>query len=232
VPELNEEFAQTTVYSGAEMIDGDGPFPPNDNGSSGPSAAQVVKNAGYISGYLHCFALTDVLDALEEYPLTIGANWYDSMDQPDSSGLVTISPSAQVRGGHEFLCRGKDTVKQLLHFDNSWGPDWGVQGSFSMSWATLDRLLHEQGDATVSLPLTVPKPVPVPVPPKNSAFKGPYRHTTPYQGLDTLADIAKHRATTVAHLVAVSGPAWNATDLELIGALKLPPGTPFYTSSP
>lgn len=164
VPHLDEAFAQDVIYSGAETIDGDGPFPPNDNGSSGPSAAQVAKNLGYISGYWHCFSLSDFLDALEDHPVCVGSNWYTSMDVPDSSGLVTISPDATIRGGHEYLSRGKDVGDQLVHFDNSWGPTWGpLQGSFLMSYATIERLLGEQGDATVSLPRTCPKPVPVPV---------------------------------------------------------------------
>lgn len=157
------------IYSGAETIDGDGPYPPNDNGSSGPSAAQVAKNLGLISGYLHCFTLNDVLDALESGPVGIGSNWYDSMDRPDSSGLVSVSPGASIRGGHEYLCRGKDMDAKLLHFDNSWGTGFGVNGSFSYSFDTLGRLLGEQGDATVSLPLSQPVPTPVPVPKNDPA---------------------------------------------------------------
>jgi hypothetical protein len=162
-PSLDEALA-LKIYSGAETIDGDGPYPPNDNGSSGPSAAQVAKNLGLISGYLHCFSLTDVLDALETGPVGIGSNWYDSMDRPDSSGLVSISANASVRGGHEYLCRGKDMDRKMVHLDNSWGTSFGLSGSFMYSFDTLERLLAEQGDGTVSLPLSVPAPVPVPVP--------------------------------------------------------------------
>jgi hypothetical protein len=162
-PLLDESLA-VEIYSRAETIDGDGPYPPQDNGSSGPSVAQVAKSLGLISGYLHCFSLGDVLDALETGPVGIGSNWYDSMDQPGRDGTVTISSGASVRGGHEYLCRGKDVDKQLLYFDNSWGTGWGAGGSFAYSYATLERLLSEQGDATVSLPLTMPVPDPVPVP--------------------------------------------------------------------
>lgn len=151
------------VYSAAETLDGDGPYPPNDYGSTGPSAAQAAKNMGLISGYLHCFSLADVLSALETGPVGIGSNWYEGMDSPDSAGLVRISGS--VRGGHEYLCRGKDIARQLVFLDNSWGTGWGKDGSFSYTYATLDRLLHEQGDGTVSLPLTVPLPPPQPPPP-------------------------------------------------------------------
>jgi hypothetical protein len=162
-PALDEQLA-VSIYSAGEMIDGGAGYPPEDEGSAGPSVAQAAKNLNLISGYLHCFSLADVLDALEDGAVGIGSNWYSSMDQPDRSGLVSISPGAQVRGGHEYLCRGKDMEKKLLYLDNSWGENWGAGGSFTYSFDTLERLLAEQGDATVSLPLTVPVPAPVPVP--------------------------------------------------------------------
>ena len=159
------EATALALYSAAEVIDNDGPYPPNDNGSSGLSVCQAAKNAGLISGYVHCLSLAHVLDAISAgNPVIIGSNWYDSMDTPDSSGLVTISPGAQVRGGHEYLARGIDVTRKLVLLDNSWGTGFAVKGSFSYSWDTLHRLLSEQGDGTVSVPVTQPAPVPVPVP--------------------------------------------------------------------
>jgi hypothetical protein len=150
---LDEQFA-LSLYSAAETIDGDGPYPPNDNGSTGPSVAQAAKNGGYISSYIHCFSLNDVLDALSngQTPI-IGANWYDSMDSPDGNGLVTISPNAVVRGGHEWLSRGIDVDKKLVLADNSWGEQYGNKGSFDIGFGDLERLLAEQGDGTISVPL-------------------------------------------------------------------------------
>jgi hypothetical protein len=163
---LLDEAEALMIYSGAESIDGDGPYPPNDNGSSGPSAAQAAKNLGLISGYVHCLSLADVLDALQTQAVSIGINWYDSFDNPPSSGLLTISPNASVRGGHEPMLRSIDVENKLVGGDNSWGESWGVKGSFTMGYATLERLLAEQGDGTVSVPLSSPAPVPVPpVPP-------------------------------------------------------------------
>lgn len=161
---LDESLA-LKVYSGAETLDGDGPYPPNDFGSSGPSAAKAAMKLGLIAGYTHCLSLQDVLDALQSGPVSIGINWYDSFDSPPSSGLLSISPGAAVRGGHEPMLRGIDVDKQEVFGDNSWGTSWGLQGSYRMGWATLDRLLHEGGDGTVSVPLSQPAPVPVPPPP-------------------------------------------------------------------
>lgn len=162
-PALDEKEA-LAIYSAAEVIDGDGPYPPNDDGSSGPSAAKAAMNAGLISGYTHILSLDDLKDALQSQAVSIGINWYDSFDSPPSSGLLTISADAQVRGGHEPMLRGIDVDAQVFYGDNSWGDSWGDNGSFTIGWATMERLLAEQGDGTVSVPLTSPAPTPVPVP--------------------------------------------------------------------
>lgn len=159
---LNENGA-IRIYSAAEIIDGNGSYPPNDFGSSGASAAKAARQMGLIAGEMHCTTLAEVLDALMNGPVTLGMNWYDSMDQPASNGLVSISPGASIRGGHEVLARGPDVDARTIFLDNSWG-DWGpIGGSFTMTWDTLDRLLGEQGDGTVSIPLSQPAPVPAPV---------------------------------------------------------------------
>jgi len=158
-----DENEALTIYSAATQIDGFGaPWPTNDRGSSGLAVAKVCQKAGYISGYQHCFSLTAFLKALQVTPCIIGVNWYDSMDAPDRNGLVTISPNASVRGGHEFEAIGVDVDSKLIEFVNSWGPGWGVQGHFFMSYGDVTRLLGEQGDVTVFVPLNQPAPTPTP----------------------------------------------------------------------
>jgi len=165
--DLDEAFALKD-YSGAEDIDGDGPFPPNDNGSSGQSAAQWTLNQKLISGYTHASSSADMADALQDGPVIVGVNWYDSFDNPGSGGLISVSPGASVRGGHEFLVRGCKVSDQLFLADNSWGASWGNAGSMEFSFATMDRLFSEQGDCTVSIPLSQAPPVPVPPVPQTA----------------------------------------------------------------
>lgn len=163
-PTLDEAEAQS-LYSAAEVIDGDGPFPPQDNGSSGLSVAKAAKAAGLCSGYLHATSIAQAHTAIQAGPIMVGTNWYTSFDTPDANGLVVIAPGATVRGGHEYEGLGYDVATDLWEWVNSWGENFGIGGHFFMSTATLTRLLSEQGDVTSLVPLKAPAPVPTPVPP-------------------------------------------------------------------
>jgi hypothetical protein len=160
---LDEDEA-LKLYSAAEVIDGDGPYPPADNGSTGPSVAKAAQDGGLISGFTHYADLDSALQALMDGPVILGVNWYSSFDTPAAGGTVSIAADAYVRGGHEVLARIVDAGAQVIGLDNSWGPSFGVDGSFRMSFATLERLLAENGDCTAPEPLKAPVP-PAPVPP-------------------------------------------------------------------
>jgi hypothetical protein len=161
---LNETFA-VGVYSDAEKLDGGTGYPPEDEGSDGTSVMTVALKRGLISGFTHAMTVAEVSDAVQSgYPVIIGAYWYDSFDTPDSSGVIQLAKGAQVRGGHEWLLRGDDPDAQQFRADNSWGTSWGAAGSFTVPYAVLDRLLGEQGDGQVPVPLTDPAPTPQPTP--------------------------------------------------------------------
>lgn len=147
-PTDNEALA-LELYELATQLDGyPGQYPPDDTGSSGLAAAKAAQQRGLIRSYAHAFGLQHALEALVLAPVIIGVNWYDSFDQPDSSGHVTISADAQVRGGHEFELAGLDVEHSIVRAVNSWGSGWGDRGWFTFSFADLDRLLSEQGDVT------------------------------------------------------------------------------------
>lgn len=167
-----DENEALKLYSGAEDIDGDGPYPPNDNGSTGPSVAKAAEDDGLISGFTHYTDLDSTLQALMDGPVILGANWYSSFDAPAADGTVSIASDAYVRGGHEVLARSVDTAGQMIGLDNSWGTSYGVGGSFRMSYATLERLLSENGDTTAPQPLKAPAPQPVPPSPEPGGLLG------------------------------------------------------------
>src|SRR5258708_22060681 len=103
-----DEAEALRLYSAAEVIDGDGPYPPNDNGSYRLSVAKAAKNAGLISGYTHCFSRASMLAALQAGPVIVGMNWYQGFDQPGAGGPRSISGSE--RGGHAGGSPGGDTA--------------------------------------------------------------------------------------------------------------------------
>lgn len=135
-----------------ETADEGQPWPPNDPGGSGLAVCKAGKELGLVRSYRHAFSLTTALRALVTRPVITGINWYSSFDHPTPEGLVSITPGASVRGGHEIVATGLDVDRKLVWFLNSWGPGWGKGGQFAMSWDDWDRLLHEYGDVTVPYP--------------------------------------------------------------------------------
>jgi len=136
------------VYSRATQDDTIvGAWPPKDTGSTVLGAMKALKDLGLTKGYHWCFGLDDVLKTLSTLgPVEVGLNWYEGFDKPDAKGLVKIGGS--VRGGHAFELLGVDAEKKLVWAINSWGSDWGLEGRFAFSWKDLDRLLHENGEAS------------------------------------------------------------------------------------
>jgi len=159
---LNEVGA-VALYSDAETIDGNGPYPPNDNGSCGLSIAKALQAAGLISGYQHTFTLDDALKALTVTPIIVGVNWYQAMFTPDKDGRV--HPTGSIAGGHEIVAREIDAANSRVWFDNSWGTGWGVSGRFYLTFADFSTLLSQQGDVVAFTPNTQPSPTPTTVTP-------------------------------------------------------------------
>ncbi|HEU5026608.1 MAG TPA: C1 family peptidase [Spirillospora sp.] len=160
---VDDEGEAVKLYSAATALDDyPGTYPPDDTGSDGLSVAKACQQAGLISGYQHITSVAAAQTAIKTGPFIVGVNWYSSMDNPDANGLVKVS--GQIRGGHEFECHGYDAQADLWWFTNSWGDSWGKDGTFCMSSASFARLLSEQGDATVFLPIAAPFP-PSPEPP-------------------------------------------------------------------
>lgn len=189
------------LYSAEEALDGDGPYPPNDNGSTGLTLAKALRNAGAISGWTQTFTLDDALKALQLYPLAVGTYWYNSMFDPDGEGVVTVDTSSGIAGGHEYEVVGYDSARDLVKAANSWGDGWGAGGYFYLDSLDFGRLLAKRGDVTVFTPASQPAPAPTPTDAYSvwSAVAGPWA-AEHHVG----ANAAMARATR-AYLAAVGG---------------------------
>jgi len=160
-PALDEALAVKVYGEATALDDYSGTYPPDDTGSDGLSVAKALQARGLISGFLHATSLVAMQAALQDTPVIVGTNWYQSMFTPDSNGFV--HPGGSVAGGHEWEVVGMDVDAKVFTAVNSWGTSWGLAGFFKISFADMDRLLHENGDCTQLLPLTAPPPTPTPV---------------------------------------------------------------------
>ncbi|MGZ6776907.1 MAG: hypothetical protein ACXVGF_04490, partial [Blastococcus sp.] len=96
------------------------------------------------------------------------------------------------------------------HFCNSWGESWGDAGRFMYSGADFARLLSEQGDATVLVPITQPAPTPTPTP-------GPAQPTDPSY-VAWQANVQPVYAQWKAHWIKYHRPLEAAIDAWLLNS--------------
>lgn len=156
------------IYSAAETIDGNGTYPPTDDGSSGLSVAKVLKQRGLCGDYSHAFSPGAAYLALQSGPVLFGTVWYQTMFDPKADGTLTCSKSSGVAGAHEILLdelevdvNGQPVAVWLR---NSWSPAWGVAGRARILRKDFEALLAADGDVTVPTPVVVPQPEPTPGP--------------------------------------------------------------------
>lgn len=76
------------------------------------------------------------------YPFVFGFTVYESFESDDvaKTGVLQMPGSKeQVVGGHAVLAVGYSDASQRFIVRNSWGPDWGQQGYFTMPYAYLSN---------------------------------------------------------------------------------------------
>ncbi|HWB95697.1 MAG TPA: C1 family peptidase [Bryobacteraceae bacterium] len=74
------------------------------------------------------------------YPFIFGFTVYESFESEEISktGILQMPGSSeQVVGGHAVLAVGYSDASQRFIVRNSWGPDWGQKGYFTMPYAYL-----------------------------------------------------------------------------------------------
>ncbi len=138
------------IYYECKVIEGQ---PNNEDGAYPRDGAKAMLARGRLSTYAAAATITDVIDYLRSTgPLVIGTDWTSDMFEPDSNGF--IKPTGSYEGGHCYLLYGiNDTT---LTFKNSWGADWGDNGSFHMSVADFTVLMQSYGEAWASVELPLP----------------------------------------------------------------------------
>jgi len=90
---------------------------------------KVIRNLSQMKG---CLA--------SGYPFVIGFTVYESFEsqQVAQTGVMPMpNTNEQILGGHAVLVVGYDEGQQRFIVRNSWGPNWGMKGYFTMPYAYL-----------------------------------------------------------------------------------------------
>lgn len=107
---------------------------------------------GLISSYRHTRDVRVLAEAVWKVgPVGVGTNWYDRMFTPHLDGGFLV-PAGDPVGGHAWLINGVNFEREVFRMKNSWGRVWGDQGRAWITFAAMQRLLDEWGNAVLAVP--------------------------------------------------------------------------------
>lgn len=173
-----QRYAARWLYGEAQLVDEWTDTPPAE-GTSVRAAMDVLRAKGHSRvwrGNARPPALSEgiaenrwatTVDEIrfsisQDVPVTLGINWYSNFDAParqparlDLGGNVAASGDwwigrgvlGSVRGGHAICCVAASDRRQAVALANSWGRSYPRK--VWLPYATLGRLLHEDGEATL-----------------------------------------------------------------------------------
>lgn len=140
-------------YNQAKKID---EFPGEDyEGTSVLAGAKVMQGYGAVKSYSWAFSIEDVIDGLiKKGPIVLGINWYEGMYEAPNG---VLSVTGERVGGHCITAVGFRVASPTFNgedsiiLQNSWGPDWGINGLAEIRVSDVTRLLNEGGEACLPL---------------------------------------------------------------------------------
>lgn len=163
------------IYATAKTID---EFPGESyEGTSVLAGAKVMKSRGFIKSYRWAFNIESIRDAIiQEGPVVIGIPWKDGMYSTGPDGVVKVA--GKLVGGHCLVLTGYDPAMKIgtrkyevYRWRNSWGTDYGVNGSGYIKATDLAKLLKGVGEACVPIGRQVPSAPGMGTPGKQSFIK-------------------------------------------------------------
>ena len=130
-----------TIYKRAKTLDG---LPRGVDGTTIFAVVKALEALGFIKDQFYAFTADQVFDYVASTsPVIVGSHWFDSMDNPSGTGQVKAKGRSS--GGHAYLCHGVDFVSKRVYFTNSWGKNWGKDGTFWMSHKEFARAFDNRG---------------------------------------------------------------------------------------
>lgn len=141
---IDYEYAQGIYRRAQELDEWEGS---NYDGTSVLAGAKAVKESGKIKEYRWAFGLDEAILTIGYSPVVIGINWYTGMMETDSDGFIHVTGS--IAGGHAIFTNGISLKGKYVKLLNSWGQEWGQDGTCKLSFDDFGRLLSEQGECVV-----------------------------------------------------------------------------------
>lgn len=143
---FHEPMAQDLYHRARQLDDWAGE---DYEGTSVLAGAKAAQEKGLVISYRWAYELSPVLEALShEGPVVMGTNWRTGMFDP-VDGYLQVTGS--VAGGHCWLLRGIDPSKERVRMSNSWGRSWGLGGDAWITFADLEKLLTDDGEACIPI---------------------------------------------------------------------------------
>jgi len=103
-----------------------------------PASCYTEASNHQITSYHRLMTVDEMRACLAEgYPFVFGFTVYERFESQTvaRTGVVNMpKPAEKVLGGHAVLAVGYDDKKKRFTVRNSWGPDWGKQGYFTMPY--------------------------------------------------------------------------------------------------
>ena len=135
------------IYHEAQELDDTPGEEPVYYGTSVRAGAKAMQQDGWITGDYVWAEDVRVLwkFVLTRGPVVLGTDWYQGMNHADADGFVNLSGS--VVGGHCYLCYGvdgEDPQNRAFLCANSWGSDWGVDGTFRLRYEDVRQLFFQR----------------------------------------------------------------------------------------
>ncbi|MBW3631050.1 MAG: hypothetical protein KY464_17395 [Gemmatimonadetes bacterium] len=116
-----------------------------DTGATMRSAAQVLREKGFIGHFWWLTTLEEVLAYLTNVgPVWFASWWWTGMNAPDANGF--IHPTGRRRGGHAYVLDEIAWKGRYVWMLNSWG-QWGHRGRAKITFQELSDLMADWGEA-------------------------------------------------------------------------------------
>ena len=135
------------IYMAAQLVD-QWPSTPPEEGTSVLAGAKTMVDWGYLGEYRWAFDVNDLkLSVSTVGPAVLGLWWWSKMFETDAEGY--IHPQGYKAGGHAILCNGYNLTRRAFRLTNSWGPNWGLNGTCWVHEDDMAALLADEGEACI-----------------------------------------------------------------------------------